>query len=476
MARINGFAKKVFKARGIANSGDPRLNTSYLNLREDTLEAIVNALNAIPDPLQGDPGPAGPTTEWRANGGNLEARPAGSLTWNTVLPLASITGPQGPAGSIGTIDDGSLAETKLAPGVQDALDRARTAVTQINGETPDSDGSVTVEAVVTLAAILAVGAATVDMSGYDGLNGTVTYSQSGKAFDVAVVNGVAVGGAGGVPPGAPGKPVGTTGSSPGTATVTWAAPSVTGDHAVSGYQLNVRLASSTNEADWAPVATTGTSLSAALTGLTEGSYVARVRAGSDSGYGLWSATSDPFTVNAVPAGSWDYDFVQMFADGDTTLPDRFSIDGGQPFQIASTGLKVANGVSASALLTDLSSPYGLLELTFANKSGLVMSPKYGPLSAPTDAVTMEETQVTVAAGAVWPPDETHAITAPGPNNTWAAVMHPADGSHATHWIEFFQGGTLVYTYEGPVATGVTGARFGFGAPNTTITRIRFVAA
>jgi hypothetical protein len=61
--------------------------------------------------FKGEPGDAGPATEWQSTATHLQARPVGGDTWVDVVALSEITGPEGQA----TAAQGAKADSAIQP-------------------------------------------------------------------------------------------------------------------------------------------------------------------------------------------------------------------------------------------------------------------------------------------------------------------------------------------------------------------------
>jgi hypothetical protein len=375
-----------------------------------------------------------------------------------------------PATLGGTPGPDSITEGQLEPGARAAITRAKTAVTTINGETPDPTGAVTVDANVTLSGIIAAGAALVDMDDYDGASGPVVITLGGKSVTLLPSAG-AVGGAAGSAPGQVAKPTAVA-TDPLTADVTWTTPG-SGANPITGYQLQFRPAASADDADWTPIPTTGTGTTKTATGLTAGGVVFRVRAGSISGYGLWSPQSDSVTIADVPAGSWSYDFSAMPAG--TALPARFTQEvSAQPLVITDAGLQCPTAAfTGEGVSTILAASYGTVEVIYSNMNGGSITVYEGQ-----DGLAISKTTVRQFEGALWPPVFEYDVgTITGTGQSLAIITHPAGGSHAGDWVEFFKNGVKAYEYEGVIsAGGFTHLVLGMNDPNGCITEISFTAA
>ena len=96
-------------------------------------------------------------------------------------------------------------------------------------------------------------------------------------------------------PDVPGKPTGVSGSvTSGTVTLTWAAPVITGNSPITSYAVHVLDA--TNVEVGQPQTATGTT--ATISGLTAGSYTAKVAATNAVGTGVASDASTAFVITA----------------------------------------------------------------------------------------------------------------------------------------------------------------------------------
>ena len=100
------------------------------------------------------------------------------------------------------------------------------------------------------------------------------------------------------PPAAPALSVSPNSTSPTSKIdVSWNAPDMTGKPAISGYDVQYKLA---NDNDWTAKTHSGTGTSTALTGLSTGkTYDVRVRAKNDEGNSPWASSSTVTDANAV---------------------------------------------------------------------------------------------------------------------------------------------------------------------------------
>ena len=127
--------------------------------------------------------------------------------------------------------------------------------------------------------------------------------------------------------------------------VAWQAPSHNGGKAVSDYDVEYRTVSADN---WTSFAHTGTTRSATITGLTNGTtYLVRVRAVNEEGNGIWSEPSSATTTATAP-GSVRNLAVTLRHQTLRLDWDAPSDDGGSTI----TGYDVAYKLSTSSTWTD----------------------------------------------------------------------------------------------------------------------------
>ncbi len=209
----------------------------------------------------------------------------GAATTSASATVSPRTTPGAPTAVAGTPGDSLVALSWTAPGVDGG-----SAITGYTVRYSSDDGGSWTTAAT------GVVETTLDVTGLT--NGT------GYVFEVRATNAAGDGDwsartAAITPYTLPGAPTAVAGVGGDTlATVSWAAPSVDGGNAVTGYTVEY---SSDTGGSWTTAATGVTAITLDVTGLTNGTgYVFRVSATNAAGAGPWSEASAPVTPYSVP--------------------------------------------------------------------------------------------------------------------------------------------------------------------------------